>query len=74
MPCSTGASFSGELPAIPVAAPYPQWQFYPSRSPAPDWVPGVVDAFAEAREEIDSTAEHSEPVTSDKLSEHYVLP
>jgi len=39
------------------------WKFYPSRSPAPAWVAGVVAAFKAAAPEIDSTANHG--VTSD---------
>lgn len=30
------------------SGPYPSWKFYPSRSPAPPWVTGVVAAFASA--------------------------
>jgi len=39
------------------------WKFYPSRSPAPAWVVGVVAAFKAAAPQIDSTANHG--VTSD---------
>jgi hypothetical protein len=34
--------------------PYPTWQFYPARTPAPDWVPGVIAAFSAAGAELDS--------------------
>jgi hypothetical protein len=34
--------------------PYPTWKFYPSRSPAPPWVTGVLEAFAGAADGIDS--------------------
>ena len=43
--------------------PYPTWQFYPARTPAPEWVPGVIEAFSDARSEIDSRSHHG--VTSD---------
>ena len=33
---------------------YPSWKFYPSRSPAPSWVPAVIDAFTDAADAIDS--------------------
>ncbi len=33
---------------------YPMWKFYPSHSPAPSWVPGVVAAFEHSRDSIDS--------------------
>ena len=39
------------------------WKFYPSRSPAPAWVPGVVAAFNAAAPQIDSRSTHG--VTSD---------
>lgn len=39
---------------VPAQPSYPSWKFYPSRSPASDWVAGVVDAFAGARSQIDS--------------------
>ncbi len=42
---------------------YPAWKFYPSRSIAPDWVQGVVGAFATAAPQIDSRSNHG--VTSD---------
>jgi hypothetical protein len=48
-------------PATP--PPYPLWQFYPTRSPAPDWVRNVVSAFEVAAPKIDSRANHG--VTSD---------
>lgn len=41
---------------MPAPDLYPAWQFYPSRSPAPAWVGGVVDAFAQAATVIDSRA------------------
>jgi len=44
-------------------APYPFWQFYPTRAPAPEWVPGVVAAFKDAMPQIDSRINHG--VTSD---------
>jgi len=34
--------------------PYPNWRFYPSRDPAPDWVADLVGAFAKASGAIDS--------------------
>jgi hypothetical protein len=37
---------------------YPQWKFYPSRSSAPPWVTGVVQAFHEARPSLDSRLVH----------------
>jgi hypothetical protein len=46
-----------------VAAEYPIWKFYPSRSEPPAWVPGVVAAFAATGAEIDSRTNHG--VTSD---------
>jgi hypothetical protein len=39
---------------VATGEPYPSWKFYPSRTPAPTWVPGVVAAFAGAAEQIDS--------------------
>ncbi len=42
---------------------YPLWKFYPSRSPAPDWVSKVVGAFGDVAPQIDSRANHG--VTSD---------
>lgn len=36
---------------------YPSWKFYPSRSPAPAWVPPVIDAFADVTDEIDSRSQ-----------------
>lgn len=45
------------------AAPYPLWQFYPTRSPAPTWVPDVAAAFTNARPQIDSRM--NQGVTSD---------
>ncbi|MDQ3648242.1 MAG: hypothetical protein M3433_06620 [Actinomycetota bacterium] len=44
-------------------ATYPAWKFYPSRSPAPSWVPDLVDAFAGESSQIASTANHG--VSSD---------
>jgi hypothetical protein len=46
-----------------VAAEYPTWKFYPSRSEPPAWVADVVAAFAAVGAEIDSRANHG--VTSD---------
>ncbi len=37
---------------------YPIWKFYPSRSPAPDWVATVVAAFAKSKADIDSRSNH----------------
>lgn len=34
--------------------PYPSWRFYPSRDRAPDWVAGLVGAFAAVQDAIDS--------------------
>lgn len=34
--------------------PYPVWKFYPVRLPAPEWVSGILKAFEDAREQIDS--------------------
>lgn len=45
------------------SAPYPSWQFYPTRSPAPTWVPPAVAAFTDARPQIDIRTNHG--VTSD---------
>jgi hypothetical protein len=42
---------------------YPVWKYYPSRSPAPEWVPDVITVFAAVSEQIDSRANHG--VTSD---------
>jgi hypothetical protein len=39
------------------------WKFYPSRSPAPEWVADVVAAFTAAAPQIDSRTNHG--VTSD---------
>jgi hypothetical protein len=36
--------------------PYPTWKFYPSRTPAPDWVPPVLEAFSAAAERISSAS------------------
>jgi len=33
---------------------YPSWKFYPSRKPAPHWVPGVLEAFSAAADRISS--------------------
>jgi hypothetical protein len=46
-----------------VAAEYPTWKFYPSRSEPVPWVAGVVAAFAAAGAQIDSRINHG--VTSD---------
>src|SRR2546421_2190715 len=45
------------------SASYPLWKFYPSRSPAPEWVTDVVAAFTAAGPQIDSRTNHG--VTSD---------
>jgi hypothetical protein len=37
---------------------YPTWQYYPARTGAPDWVPGVIAAFAAAAPAIDSRKNH----------------
>src|SRR3954469_3104369 len=42
---------------------YPAWKYYPSRSPAPEWVGGIVEAFATSASDIDSRSNHG--VTSD---------
>lgn len=42
---------------------YPMWKFYPSRSPPPPWVDDVVGAFAAAKAQVSSTANHG--VSSD---------
>lgn len=39
------------------------WKFYPSRSPAPAWVPQVVATFTTAGNQLDSRSNHG--VTSD---------
>ena len=39
------------------------WKFYPSRSPAPTWASGVINAFSAAAPQIDSRSNHG--VTSD---------
>lgn len=44
---------------------YPSWRFYPSRNPAPDWVAGLVDAFATVQGEIDSRTHNG--VSSDQV-------
>ena len=49
------------LGASQVAA-YPSWKFYPPRSRPPEWVAGVVRAFSEAEDSIDS---HLRATTSD---------
>jgi hypothetical protein len=46
------------------APSYPMWKFYPSRSPAPSWVPQVIAAFAAAGPRIDSRSNRG--VTSNK--------
>lgn len=33
---------------------YPSWKFYPSRKPAPGWVPSVLEAFSTAAESVSS--------------------
>jgi hypothetical protein len=33
---------------------FPMWKFYPSRTAAPPWVEGVIEAFAAAKAKIDS--------------------
>ena len=38
----------------PPVSPYPSWKYYPSRDPAPGWVPPVIEAFAVAGPSIDS--------------------
>jgi hypothetical protein len=47
---------------------YPIWKFYPSRSPAPEWVVKVVGAFSDAGSNIDSRSKHG--VTSDAALAH----
>jgi hypothetical protein len=47
--------------------PYPTWQFYPARTPAPNWVPGVVAAFAASGSEIDSR-DHQGVTSDDALA------
>jgi hypothetical protein len=37
---------------------YPSWKFYPTRSPAPAWADGVLEAFGKARGGIDSETNH----------------
>lgn len=46
-----------------VSSTYPQWKFYPSRSPAPEWVVDVVAAFTASGPQLDSRLNHG--VTSD---------
>ncbi|MBS1870027.1 MAG: hypothetical protein JSS99_10210 [Actinobacteria bacterium] len=48
---------------VAVAAEYPAWKFYPSRSEPPAWVTDVVEVFAAVGAEIDSRTNHG--VTSD---------
>lgn len=43
---------------------YPSWKFFPSRSPAPEWVNTVAGAFSDAAPDIDSRVKHG--VTSDQ--------
>jgi len=45
------------------ASIYPMWKFYPSRSPAPEWVGDVIAAFEAANPQLDSRSNHG--VTSD---------
>lgn len=37
-----------------MADPYPSWKYYPPRTRPPDWVAGVVGAFAAAEQRLDS--------------------
>lgn len=46
-----------------MAAQYPLWKFYPSRSREPEWVADLVAAFAAAGTELDSRSNHG--VSSD---------
>ncbi len=49
-------------------ASYPSWKFYPSRSPAPDWVEDVLGCFREVRHAIDSREQSG--VSSDSVLAH----
>lgn len=49
-------------------APYPSWRFYPSRTPAPDWVQPLVDAFAAVTPQVDSR--DNAGVSSDSVLGH----
>lgn len=46
-------------------ASYPSWKFYPSRSPAPDWVGDVLGCFRDVQPEIDSREQSG--VSSDSV-------
>lgn len=46
------------------AHPYPLWKYYPSRSPAPEWVDGIIRAFTGVASDIDSRLNYG--VTSDE--------
>lgn len=47
---------------------YPAWKSYPSHLPAPPWAAGVVDVFAAARANVDSTQHHG--LSSDTVLAH----
>ncbi len=51
-----------------MSASYPSWKFYPSRSPAPDWVEEVLGCFRDVRSEIDSREQSG--VSSDSVLAH----
>jgi hypothetical protein len=38
--------------------PNPRWRFFPSFAPPPNWVDGLVGAFAAEKETIDSAVDH----------------
>lgn len=48
-----------------MSASYPSWKFYPSRSPAPDWVEDVLGCFRDVRQAIDSQEQSG--VSSDNV-------
>src|SRR5262245_36034361 len=43
-----------------MAKSYPAWKYYPPRIRPPEWVSGIVEAFAEMQPEIDSTKVRTE--------------
>jgi hypothetical protein len=51
-----------------VATEYPLWKYYPARDRAPDWVAGLVQAFADSAAQLDSR--QGLQMTSDKALAH----
>jgi hypothetical protein len=47
--------------------PYPRWRFFPSYSPPPEWVPLLIDVFADSQSRIDSAVVHEKRMESNDV-------